>query len=103
MSESDEMKALCEWLNYKGLIWKHCRDEIRMKAMASSTGFPDLLIVSPAKYAPHGAALELKDIDGKKPTKDQMAWITAFQKIGVMATWRKGFIESVKWLTQLGY
>ena len=88
-----------------------------LKAEGFAPGLSDYLIFSPprqgfSKWAkllvnnvqgPRGVALELKKNDGKEPTEAQLSWLADLDEAGWAATWKRGNVESIAWLTRLGY
>ncbi len=86
-------------------------------------GFPDLLIFSrpkrgwaPAAYdmlknpaddsrddVPLGVAIELKALDGNKPTEKQRWWLDQFERMGWISSWMRGNADAINFLEVLGY
>ncbi len=54
-------------------------------------------------WSPHGIALELKAMDGKKPTEKQQWWLGQFQKMGWISTWCRGADAAIGFLEVVGY
>jgi hypothetical protein len=103
-TEQQEHKALVTWLSYRFEYyeWIHPPNEQKagsdrigiLKAMGMKRGFPDFIIFRKATYCfdAHGCThfgsngdgmvLELKRQFGRKPNKDQLAWLDFFKSIG---------------------
>lgn len=87
MSEAAFQKRitdLCDWL---GLRWHH-----EVDSRKSKSGFPDLVIVAPARVI----FAELKTEKGRL-TAEQEAWVQSLNRAGVLAfVWRPQDWESIK-------
>ncbi len=92
-------------------------------------GFPDLLIFSTPKRGwspaakdmirrevymtnppipvstddPAGVAIELKALDGNKPTEKQRWWLDQFERMGWVSSWMRGNADAINFLEVLGY
>lgn len=80
-----------------GAIWK--REGLR-------AGAPDLLIFDTPRNHADGCkcvALEMKAIDGDKPTKEQLEFLTALEQRGWVTVIAYGAVDAFRQLTALGY
>ena len=100
--ETDEQRAVAEYLRYRGLLFSHTPNEGKrtpatagiLKSMGMSPGFPDLFIYEPrGKY--HGLAIEMKSKTGK-PSEGQIAWLSHLNKRGYAAYIAYGADEAIR-------
>lgn len=97
MSEYDEQVAVVEWCDLHGVACIHVPNEGkrakatagRLKRAGMRPGVPDLFIPEP-RGGYHGMWLELKDVDGRPPTKAQREWLELLDAKGYVAAWAKG-------------
>ena len=130
-TERAEQRAVVQWLTLQGVTFTHVpnfhsgiRKSKNMWAALRARrldgvqdGFPDLLIFSTPKRGwsdgakkmcdnddgPHGVALELKALDGNKPTDKQRWWIDQFERMGWVSSWVRGNADAINFLEVLGY
>jgi len=100
--EKDDMKIVCQWLNMRGIPWKRCHDKEPRRAMASSGGFPDLLICKPTSKAPHGCAINLGAI-GCGVAIEQITWLSRLSVIGMVTNVCYGHKDTISFLADMGY
>lgn len=104
MSEADEQMAVVEWLDRKGYDmafhipnggFRLKSEAAKMKAMGVRPGVPDLFLPYPrGRY--HGLFIEMKDVDGRKPTKAQREWLELLDAKGYQTAWAKGADMAIK-------
>jgi hypothetical protein len=104
-SEDFEAKRLTAYLTAKG--WRHThianegggkRRGAKNKAMGTSKGVPDYLILHPSAGI---VFIELKKIRGGRTSAEQKEWISALNAAGIPARVCNGFLESKTWLENL--
>lgn len=72
--------------------WSRAAFEMMMEWRSAGVGTP-----------PHGIAIELKSVNGKKPTEKQQWWLNQFQSMGWIATWCRGADAAINFLKVVGY
>jgi hypothetical protein len=110
-SEDTEHLIVANWLWEKGLFWFHCpsggsRNKIeaaKLKRMGVIKGVPDFIILTPPpkKLGIAHVALELKALDGKNPSPEQLEFLAAVKHWHWAAAWFKGSDAAIKWLETL--
>jgi hypothetical protein len=77
----------------------------RMVAAGLRSGCPDLLIFDPPPLAPEfiGTALEMKRVDGDKPSEAQQDWLIKLAARGWKTGVAYGAVEALRFLASLGY
>ena len=77
----------------------------RMVAEGLEAGVPDLLIFDPPPNLKgrKGVAIEMKAIDGKKPSDEQFHWLSSLVALGWETKIAFGAQEALSWLNSLGY
>lgn len=114
-TEAEEQAELGRRLDSAGLVWfavpnggsRHVLEARNLKRQGVKTGVPDLVILSPAKGAPRGVALELKRaapvgrLEDVRP--EQWAWLARFEAAGFLTVVGLGWRDSVRQLQLLGY
>lgn len=113
--EDIEQELLARWLDCRPILWthppngghRHVRVGAKLKRMGTKGGVPDCLLfsVTPLLRAQGivGVAIELKRIDGDKPTPEQLEWMTALEANGWKCGVGYGHKDAEEWLTSLGY
>ena len=91
--ESEEQKALVQWLKFMNIAHTAVTNEQQMssqnkrmamiqgakaKAMGKSKGFPDLIIILEEKCI----FIELKRVKGSTTSKEQKAWVETLNNLG---------------------
>ena len=91
MSEYDEQRAVCEYLDLLNIPYYHVPNEglrsvstgAKLKSIGLSKGVPDLCVpVARGEY--HSLYIEMK-APGGKPTKEQVEWIWRLREEGMCA------------------
>jgi hypothetical protein len=109
-TEASEQVVLAKWLRRNKVLFFHppnggrrVASEARLfKAMGTSAGVPDIIIVDPVPgYV--GTALELKRISGGTVSKHQKEWLRALKSRGWAALVARGARDAIKQLKELGY
>jgi len=78
----------------------------KLKRMGARAGVVDFLIFDPPPIAtgyPRGTVLEIKALDGAKPTPEQIQFLWDMDARGYAAQWWRGSDAAIKWLQSLGY
>ena len=97
-TEEQEQSTVIEYCDLKKIPVVHVPNEgkrsiaygAKLKKIGMRKGFPDLFIPV-AKHGYHGLFIEMKDGTGKKkPTKEQLEWITVLVANGYYACVRHG-------------
>ena len=110
-NEDHEHIIVADWLNAKGIMFIHTPNEGRrswatgkkLKRMGMRKGVPDFLIFDkPMVFAP-GAALELKALDGARPSEEQLGFLDRLDERGWLIHWCRGADAAIEWLESLGY
>lgn len=112
-NEDHEHIIVADWLNAKGIMFIHTPNEGRrswatgkkLKRMGMKKGVPDFLIFDPPSTLGlmAGTALELKALDGNKPSPEQLEFLYGLDKRGWLTGWCRGADAAIKWLEGLGY
>lgn len=108
-SESHEMKCLARYLDARGFLWLHVPNEgkrdpryaARLKAEGVKAGVPDVLIFKPCYggipvRTQCGLAIELKALDGDKPTDAQFEWLAKLNLAGWECGWCRGHVKAIE-------
>lgn len=106
MLEKDLQKQVAKFLDWKGLLWNHCANEMtipaknrvvylsHMKSLGVKAGVPDIMVYNSNKTF-KGLAIELKaDVKGKL-SDNQIKWLEDLHEVGFYACCCKSF-ESVQ-------
>jgi len=104
--EIDEQRALIQWLRFHHLPHHHSPNETghtveakrratKMKALGTSKGFPDLLVVLPSGLV----FIELKRRSGSSTSPEQAAWVRTLNNTpGAAAAICKGAVEAIDFI-----
>ncbi len=92
-TEASEQEAVIQFCNYAGIDIVHIANEgkrsarygAELKRLGMRKGFPDLFIPKALKGF-HGLFIELKRDVTRKPTKEQLQWISKLNAEGYYAT-----------------
>ena len=92
-TEASEQEAVIQFCEYAGIDIVHIANEgkrsahygAELKRLGMRKGFPDLFIPKASKGF-HGLFIELKRDITRKPTKEQMKWISKLNAEGYLAT-----------------
>ena len=92
-TEASEQEAVIQFCNYAGIDIVHIANEgkrsarygAELKRLGMRKGFPDLFIPKALKGF-HGLFIELKSDVTRKPTKEQLQWISKLNAEGYYAT-----------------
>jgi hypothetical protein len=119
--ESEEQKAVAEYLDRRKLLWCHVPNGAgilggkltgsriyklnELKAMGVKKGVPDVLIFSPSPRFPAatGAAVELKRKKDGRVSPEQAVWLADLKAQGWLTAVCKGASEAIKQLQEWGY
>ena len=91
MSEADEQRAVCEYLDFLNIPYYHVPNEglraistaANLKSLGLKPGIPDLCVpVARGDY--HSLYIEMKSLTGK-PTEKQVEWIWRLREEGMCA------------------
>lgn len=91
MSEADEQRAVCEYLDLLNLPYYHVPNEglrsvvagAQLRSIGLKKGVPDICV--PVARGPyHSLYIEMKS-EGGKPTKEQTEWIWRLREEGMCA------------------
>lgn len=112
-NEDHEHIIVADWLNAKGIMFIHTPNEGRrswatgkkLKRMGMKKGVPDFLIFDAPKGWPSlsGVAIELKALDGSKPSAEQLSFLSGLNLRGWRVHWCRGADAAIEWLESLGY
>jgi hypothetical protein len=116
-SEDIEHIIVAQWLTINGVFFCHVPNEgkrswatgKKLKRMGMRKGVVDFLIFDPPPrearmhHAPIGTVMELKALDGKKPTDEQIDFMTEMERRGYAIGCFYGSDAAIKWLESLGY
>ena len=102
MTEYELQKAICKYLDLKGVLYcasmggqyqPHFSQRIKAKKSGYKKGFPDLFIYEPiGKF--NGLAIELK-VGKNRATKDQLKWQKELNDRGYRAEVCNGLDEAI--------
>jgi hypothetical protein len=106
-TESEEQKALCQYLNLMGVVYyaipngtylsgtimQRAKQMNRLKAEGLKTGVPDLCLLFKEGKSVY---IELKRRSGGTVSKDQKEWKERLQTLGFDAHIAKGAAEAIK-------
>lgn len=92
-TEAGEQEAVIQFCQYSGIDVIHIANEgkrsarygAELKRLGMRKGFPDLFVPI-ANNGYHGLFIELKRDVTRKPTKEQLSWISKLNKAGYYAT-----------------
>jgi|TARA_R100000458_G_C8025778_1_gene83498 hypothetical protein len=102
MKEYQLQKAICQYLDLKGVLYcgsmggqyqKFHSQRNKAKATGYKKGFPDLFLYEP-RGSYHGLGIELK-IKYNKPTGEQLGWIKRLTDNGYLACVCYGIDEAL--------
>lgn len=109
-SEDYEQIIVANWLNAHNVMFIHCPNEGRrswatgkkLKAMGMRKGVSDFLIVDPPPLVLNavGAVYEMKALDGKSPTPEQLEFLARMSSRNYATGWGKGHEIAIKWLSE---
>ena len=117
-AEAHEHEVVAAWLTMHGIFFIHVPNEGKrswqtgkqLKRMGMVKGCPDFLIFDGVPFTVgqdfvvnRPTALELKAVDGKVPTAEQIAFLSHLRQRGWVADWCRGSEAAIKWLESLGY
>lgn len=99
-SEDAEQEAVVTYCELLGVPYVHIPNEgkrswqygARMKRLGMQKGFPDLFFPTARRNA-HGLFIEMK-ANGRKPTIDQVVWLTRLKEEGYKTFVCNGFDEA---------
>ncbi len=102
-TEAGEQEAVIQFCQYSGIDVIHIANEgkrsarygAELKRLGMRKGFPDLFVPI-ANNGYHGLFIELKRDVARKPTKEQLSWITKLNKAGYYATVCYGADAAIK-------
>ncbi len=107
-SEDYEHIRVADWLNAHKIFFIHTPNEGRrswatgkkLKRMGMTKGVADFIIFDPPPLilARVGVVLELKALDGAKPSVEQMAWLRAMELRGWSTFWARGAESAIEFL-----
>jgi len=109
--ETHEHCVVAEWLDANKVFyahpangeWRHPVTAKKLKRMGVKAGCPDFLIFQPSGAHNKPTALELKALDGRAPSVDQVAFMAGLELCGWVIGWHRGADTAIKWLESLGY
>ena len=109
-SEDHEHQLVAAWLNAHGIFWIHApnggsRNVIeakKLKRMGVMAGVCDFIIFDPPPLVLNavGAVFELKALDGRSPTVEQMTFMNSMSAHNWATGWGKGSEAAIKWLSE---
>jgi len=118
-AEDHEHITVAHWLTVNGVFFIHVPNEGRrswatgkkLKRMGMMRGVVDFLIFDPPprpygdgkKLHLIGTVMELKALDGKRPTNDQVKFMMEMEGRGYAIGCFYGSDAAIKWLESLGY
>jgi len=108
--EDYEHILVADWLRAHNIFFIHVPNSgkrspaygKKMKRMGMLAGVSDFLIFDPPPLvlATRGAVLELKALDGKPPSKEQITFLGSMQRRGYEDYWCRGAEAAIKWLSE---
>ena len=114
--ESVEHVRVAEWLDANQVFYfhpangelRHPRVARQLKNMGVKPGVPDFVILDRPHNQPIGngivgVGLELKALDGAKPSEKQMDFMDRMVQRGWLCGWHRGAEAAIEWLKELGY
>lgn len=112
-SEEDEHITVADWLRARRVFFIHVPNEGKHKPqyrkkqarMGLLPGVADFLIFDKPKNGRSsvGTAMELKALDGRPPSREQLNFLDALEAVDWETGWHRGADEAIRWLTELGY
>jgi len=119
-SEEVEHVAVVNWLTANGVYCLHIPNEVprmrgdrlaqiiwfkKQKRKGAKPGASDIFIPKspPAVPEAKGTFIEMKALDGKKPSDDQMEFGDRMVQYGYIFGWHRGAEAAIEWLESLGY
>ena len=112
-SETIEHQKVAQWLDENGVYFIHVPNEGKrtpwtgrtLKRMGMKAGVADFLIFDPPPNYPGsgGVALEIKALDGGKPTPAQVEFLGQMGLRNYRVRWYKGSEAAIAWLKECGY
>ncbi len=114
-AEDHEHITVAHWLTVHGVFFIHVPNEgkrswatgKKLKRMGMMAGVVDFLIFDPPPLRrvihPKGTVMELKALDGKKPTEKQIQFMYEMESRGYAIGCFFGSDAAIKWLESLGY
>jgi hypothetical protein len=118
-AEDYEHITVAHWLTIHGVFFIHVPNEgkrswvtgKKLKRMGMKAGVVDFLIFDPPPNGllrldvlhAIGAVMELKALDGKKPTQKQIDFMSEMESRGYAIGCFFGSDAAIKWLESLGY
>ena len=111
--ESWEQERVARWLDARDIIWAHIPNEGKrslrtgaaLKRQGLKPGAPDIMVFSTAPDFPafRGVAIELKRVNGDKPTANQQRWLKDLDRVGWYSAVCEGHEEAIQVLESLGW
>lgn len=108
--ETHEHEMVAAWLYTNGVYFIHVPNEgkrnrftgAQLRRMGMTKGVVDFLIFDPPPLMPMsiGAVMELKAIDGRKPTDEQYKFMSEMGVRRYANSWWKGADDCIQWLSE---
>ncbi len=104
---------MVHWLDARGILFcavpngqlRSKRVGAQLKREGTRSGVPDILVFTPAPRFPNfrGIAIEMKRVQGRKPTDNQLRWLKNLDRVGWYSAVCEGHEEAIQVLESLGW